>query len=165
MNPESGWEKGNVENKVGYIRRNFLVPSPRFTDLADFNKGLLEEADRDMEREHYHYDQTIRERYEEDRRAFLSLPDIALTLPDIWQCLPINGDASHWNRADMNTLSSGTHRCECMAEDHCHTGKGHGYAASSDRYAPAALWGTETVQYELAALSEIHFQKAKITVP
>ena len=55
----------------------FLVPPPRFTSLADFNKELLEEADRDMEREHYHYDQTIRERYEEDRRAFLPLPDIA----------------------------------------------------------------------------------------
>lgn len=26
MNPESGWEKGNVENKVGYLRRNELVP-------------------------------------------------------------------------------------------------------------------------------------------
>ena len=25
MNPESGWEKGNVENKVGYSRRNFLL--------------------------------------------------------------------------------------------------------------------------------------------
>lgn len=28
MNPESGWEKGNVENKVGYLRRNELVPVP-----------------------------------------------------------------------------------------------------------------------------------------
>ena len=52
-----------------------------------------------------------------------------------------------------------------MAEDHCHTGKGHGYAASSGRYTPAALWGTEAVEHELAALSEINFQKAKITVP
>ena len=34
MNPESGWEKGNVENKVGYARRNFLVPVPHFTNLA-----------------------------------------------------------------------------------------------------------------------------------
>lgn len=39
-----------------------------------------------------------------------------------------------------------------------------GYATSSGRYAPAALWGTEAVQHELAALSEIHFQKAKIIV-
>ena len=89
MNPESGWEKGSVENKVGYVRRNFLVPPPRFTNLADFNKELLEEADRDMEREHYHYDQTIRGRYEEGHSFHCrTLP---LTLQDIWQCLPING--------------------------------------------------------------------------
>ena len=30
MNPDSGNEKGNVENKVGYLRRNELVPVPRF---------------------------------------------------------------------------------------------------------------------------------------
>lgn len=77
MNPESGWEKGNVENKVGYARRNFLVPVPRFTSLADYNEQLLAEAEADMEREHYHYDQTIRERYESDRRALLPLPATA----------------------------------------------------------------------------------------
>ena len=42
MNPESGWEKGNVENKVGYLRRNELVPVPRFNDLAEENRHLLE---------------------------------------------------------------------------------------------------------------------------
>lgn len=37
MNPESGWEKGNVENKVGYLRRNELVPVllPLARDGAD----------------------------------------------------------------------------------------------------------------------------------
>lgn len=77
MNPESGWEKGNVENKVGYSRRNFLVPVPRFTSLHDFNQQLLSDADEDMNREHYHYDQTIMERYEADCKALLPLPDIA----------------------------------------------------------------------------------------
>ena len=41
MNPESGWEKGNVENKVGYLRRNELVPVPRFNDLAEENLSLI----------------------------------------------------------------------------------------------------------------------------
>ena len=77
MNPESGWEKGNVENKVGYSRRNFLVPVPRFTCLYDFNQNLLVLADADMDREHYHYDQTILERYDADRKALLPLPDTA----------------------------------------------------------------------------------------
>ena len=77
MNPESGWEKGNVENKVGYSRRNFLVPPPRFMELSEYNHRLLAEADSDMDREHYHYDQTILERFGEDKKALLPLPDVA----------------------------------------------------------------------------------------
>ena len=41
MNPESGWEKGSVENKVGYLRRNELVPIPEFKSLPDKNTELL----------------------------------------------------------------------------------------------------------------------------
>lgn len=32
-NPYSGNEKGNVENKVGYIRYNFINPAPVIKDL------------------------------------------------------------------------------------------------------------------------------------
>ena len=77
MNPESGWEKGNVENKVGYSRRNCLVPPPRFMELSEYNSRLLKEADGDMDREHYHYDQTILERFHKDKKSLLPLPDIA----------------------------------------------------------------------------------------
>ena len=75
MNPESGWEKGNVENKVGYSRRNFLVPPPRFMELSEYNSRLLAEADSDMDREHYHYDQTILERFHKDKKSLLPLPE------------------------------------------------------------------------------------------
>jgi transposase len=37
-NPASGNEKGNVENKVGYDRRNLLVPVPTIDDFAAFNE-------------------------------------------------------------------------------------------------------------------------------
>ena len=74
MNPESGWEKGNVENKVGYSRRNLFVPVPRFISLPDYNKELLSEAVYDMNRDHYRYDQTIYERFECDLKALLPLP-------------------------------------------------------------------------------------------
>src|SRR4030042_3592497 len=40
-NPNSGHEKGNVENKGGYVRRNFLVPAPPFADIELFNVELL----------------------------------------------------------------------------------------------------------------------------
>ena len=52
MNPDAGHEKGNVENKVGYLRRNELVPVPRFQSLAKENKSLLGRCDKDMQREH-----------------------------------------------------------------------------------------------------------------
>jgi len=76
MNPNAGWEKGSVENKVGYDRRNMLVPVPRFLNLADFNAKLLVDCDNDSEREHYRVDSLISTLYEEDKRAFLPLPSI-----------------------------------------------------------------------------------------
>lgn len=78
MNPESGWEKGNVENKVGYLRRNELVPVPEFTSIIDQNKKLLTACDRDMEREHYDDDENrfISELFKEDKSALLPLPSV-----------------------------------------------------------------------------------------
>lgn len=76
-NPESGNEKGNVENKVGYLRRNELVPVPHFEHLADENKLLLEHCDRDMDREHYEKESTfISELFQEDKNALLPLPSV-----------------------------------------------------------------------------------------
>ena len=76
MNPESGWEKGNVENKVGYLRRNQLVPVPEFTALPGFNSKLLGKCDEDMEREHYEHDNNvfISDLFKEDINALLPLP-------------------------------------------------------------------------------------------
>lgn len=78
MNPESGWEKGNVENKVGYLRRNELVPVPRFENRNAKNKELLAACDRDMEREHYDDDgnRFISELFREDKAALLPLPSV-----------------------------------------------------------------------------------------
>jgi transposase len=38
--PASGWEKGQVENQVGVMRRRFFVPRPRFKSYAEFNAWL-----------------------------------------------------------------------------------------------------------------------------
>lgn len=69
MNPESGWEKGNVENKVGYLRRNELVPVPRFSPLQTENRLLHGRCDSDMQREHYddNDNRYISELFEEDK--------------------------------------------------------------------------------------------------
>ena len=78
MNPESGWEKGNVENKVGYLRRNELVPVPNFETLPAKNKELLAACDKDMEREHYDDEDNrfISELFAEDKAALLPLPAV-----------------------------------------------------------------------------------------
>lgn len=68
-NPASGNEKGNVENKVGYLRRNFLVPEPRFNDLNEFNKALLRKCDLDHERIHYEKRKKIIDLYSEQLRT------------------------------------------------------------------------------------------------
>ena len=40
--PASGWEKGQVENQVGVIRRRFFVPRPRFKSYGELNAWLLD---------------------------------------------------------------------------------------------------------------------------
>lgn len=40
-NPDSGHEKGNVENKVGFIGRNLFVPTPSITNLGAYNRHLM----------------------------------------------------------------------------------------------------------------------------
>jgi transposase len=77
-NVEAGHEKGNVESKVGYHRRNWLVPVPRFERLNEYNQELLKTCDLDADREHYRKDATIAELYAADKAALLALPAVAL---------------------------------------------------------------------------------------
>lgn len=76
MNRDAGWEKGNVENKVGYLRRNELVPIPDFTSLPEWNKDLLKACDKDMQREHYDKDKFISELFQEDKAVLIPLPAV-----------------------------------------------------------------------------------------
>jgi len=78
-NPSRGHEKGSVETKVGYHRRNMLVPVPEVDDLEAFNRRLLEECDQDMVRPHYLKKRLHRDLFEEDLRALLPLRLCLLT--------------------------------------------------------------------------------------
>jgi len=73
-NVDAGHEKGNVENKVGYHRRNMLVPVPRFENLMEYNRELLVRCDKDAKREHYRKEGTIEELFKADLEALLELP-------------------------------------------------------------------------------------------
>ncbi|SEJ98092.1 Transposase [Propionispira arboris] len=75
-NPSSGNEKGNIENKVGYHRRNFFVPVPSFESLVAYNEELLEKAVADHQRDHYRFNNTIDELHKKDKNVLLHLPAV-----------------------------------------------------------------------------------------
>lgn len=74
-NPASGNEKGNVENKVGYSRRNAFVPMPVITSFDEFNEQLWEWCENDAKRLHYKHKVPIRELWEEEKDVLLNLPE------------------------------------------------------------------------------------------
>ncbi len=74
-NPASPHEKGNVENKVGYVRRNALSPPPVVKDLEQVNDILRERTQQDLERIHYRKKVPVGALWEQDCEAFLPLPN------------------------------------------------------------------------------------------
>jgi len=73
-NVGKGNEKGHVEGKVGYERRNFMVPVPKIKDLKQYNQYLFKICDEDMQREHYQKMSLISALFSRDQQHFLKLP-------------------------------------------------------------------------------------------
>ena len=73
--PGKGNEKGSVENKVGYTRRNMLVPVPVITDFEAYNENLLRLCDEDHKREHYVSGELISNLWEDEKQHLLTLPE------------------------------------------------------------------------------------------
>lgn len=74
-NPYSGNEKGNVENKVGYVRYNFITPAPVIEDLEHLTKILEQQLTVDRERVHYKKQVPLQELLEEEHQYLLALPE------------------------------------------------------------------------------------------
>jgi transposase len=70
-NPDSGHEKGNVENKVGTIRRNLFVPEPRITDLDSFNSTLLDKCSELNKATHYRFKEPIEKLFEQEKQLMV----------------------------------------------------------------------------------------------
>jgi transposase len=73
-NPYAGWEKGNVERKIGYNRSNLFVPVPQIEDTVCYNQSLLERHKKKAEENHYKKGVPIKKLFEEDKAALLPLP-------------------------------------------------------------------------------------------
>jgi transposase len=69
-------EKGVVERLVGYVRRNFLVPVPRYDSWDALNAYLLLQCRRRLNQTAAGQTQTIGERLAEERDRFLPLPPV-----------------------------------------------------------------------------------------
>ena len=75
--PGKGNDKGKVEGLVGYARRNFMVPLPRFASFDDLNAHLEEQCRRRMSDKLRGHSDTIGERMTHDIVAFQNLPCVA----------------------------------------------------------------------------------------
>ena len=75
--PAKGNDKGKVEGVVGYARRNFMVPVPRFATWEAFNAHLEAACRKRRERTLRGHTETIADRFERDRAALLPLPEVA----------------------------------------------------------------------------------------
>src|SRR5579863_2584236 len=72
--PAKGNDKGKVENLVGYARRNFMVPIPRAASWEQLNEQFVRDAMARRAQRLRGHKETIGERFERDRAAFLPLP-------------------------------------------------------------------------------------------
>ena len=73
-NPYAGYEKGNVERKVGYVRANMFVPVPQVNDLHSYNRNLLEMHKTKATELHYKKGICIAELFKDDQAVLRELP-------------------------------------------------------------------------------------------
>ena len=73
-NPYAGYEKGNVERKVAYVRKNLFVPVPQVNDFNSYNRLLLDRHKVKASELHYKKGIRIEELFKEDKAAMYLLP-------------------------------------------------------------------------------------------
>lgn len=76
-NPAAGWEKGSVENLVGYGRRTFLVPIPEAETLEELNARLLAACQQERERTMAGKTISIGDLFAHEQEQLLPLPAVS----------------------------------------------------------------------------------------
>ena len=72
--PGAGNEKGSVENAVGFLRRNVMVPLPNAESHAQLTRFMLSRCDRIAEDPHYRKGEPVRDLFARDREAMAPMP-------------------------------------------------------------------------------------------
>ena len=109
-NPDSPNEKGNVENKVGYLRRNYLLPPPEIADLEKFNEQLLRECMQDLERGHYVKEEMISKLFATEQESLVPLPREAFRVFTIEK---VKTDKYSFIQYDNNKYSTSPEYAKC----------------------------------------------------
>jgi transposase len=82
-NPAAGWEKGSVENLVGYARRTYLVPIPRAASLDALNAWLRGRCVEDQQRVMAGREQPIATALAVEHAALTPLPAHPVEVGDV----------------------------------------------------------------------------------
>jgi len=78
-NVRAGWEKGGVESRVGYARRNWLIPVMEFDSWDALNEYLRAQCEKEYGRHLRGREETIGERLAQEQAQFLPLPERAFS--------------------------------------------------------------------------------------
>lgn len=97
-NPEAGWEKGGVEGRVGYGRRNWLIPIRTFPTWEALNDYLALQCGAEWARQLKGQQQTIGQLLEAEQAHFLPLP----THPFLC-CKTVSVKANHLSLVTFDT--------------------------------------------------------------
>jgi hypothetical protein len=109
-NPDSPNEKGNVENKVGYIRRNYLLPPPKIDNLEEFNRDLLKKCMEDLKREHYMKKEQIIDLFTAEQAELIPLPRERFK---VFTLEKVKTDKYSFIHFDKNQYSTSPEYAEC----------------------------------------------------
>lgn len=74
--PYSGHGKGSVENAVGFVRRNLMVPMPSAESFQTLTRVWLDECERVAGSDHYRHDVPVIELFEAEKDHMLPLPGV-----------------------------------------------------------------------------------------
>lgn len=103
--PGQGHEKGRVEEGVGFVRRNFLVPPPRLDSFEQLNDHLLACCLADDQRRVARQPVTIGAAWEQEKPYLLSLPkrDLDYGIPHVVVLNPYSQVEFDTNRYSVPT--------------------------------------------------------------
>jgi transposase len=140
-NPASGNEKGGVEGEVGRYRRNWLVPVPEASDLAELNERLLAGCVASRSRTVSGRNMTVGEASQMERAHLLPLAEERFPIDEILFPLIVDNKGrvkvkTNWYSAPLwpglrvtarvrPSLIEIVHDGECVARHQRNYGRGH----------------------------------------